>query len=339
MIRYLRWFILVVAGPAAAQSEWAGEWMLELDVPPAPVYALLDLALVGGSWTGYVEGGPVSVSISGNELEVAIDSRDIAGFVFKRILTGQLVGDGINGTVTVVDQPDSGDNGASWSARRPKAGTADADGQPFDISGTWAPAPGADIRKYSMALTPNAREWHEDYILHLDQPNVRCVSPGLVAVIAWSSYPSEWLVDEDRITIIYEVGSEVRRVYMDGREPPDYYPPAPMGWSTGHWDGASLVVETTRLAPNVRDFLGEPISENARFVERYTLSDDGNMLSSVMTLFDPENYERPPIRRRQWTRSPDTVILPYECDPDSFFRQLHEEGRMQEYMDRTHRRL
>ena len=50
-----------------------------------------------------------------------------------------------------------------------------------------------------------------------------CVSAGLVAVIAWASYPSEWLVDDDRITIIYEVASEVRRVYLDGREAPDYF--------------------------------------------------------------------------------------------------------------------
>ena len=72
---------------------------------------------------------------------------------------------------------------------------------------------------------------------------------------------------------------------------------------------------------------------------RYTRSVDGSMLAAVMTLYDPENYERPVIRRRQWTRNPDAVILPYECDPDSFFRQLHEEGQMQEYVGRTYRRL
>ena len=328
-----------LAGPVSAQSEWAGDWMLELEVPSGDVYALLQLERTGESWAGYVEGGPVDVEIDGDQLEVVVDSRDIAGFLFERRLTGRLRDDVVTGTVSVVDQPESAENGSPWTARRASADDTASEGKPFDVAGTWVPARGADIRKYSMALTPEARAWHEDYILHLDQPNVRCVSAGLVAVIAWASYPSEWLVDDDRITIIYEVASEVRRVYLDGREAPDYFPPSPMGWSNGRWEGDALVIETTHLAPNVRDFLGEPISENARFVERYTLSEEGNRLSAVMTLHDPENYQRPPIRRRQWDRTPDAVILPYECDPDSFFRQLHEEGRMQEYMDRAHRRL
>jgi hypothetical protein len=112
-----------------------------------------------------------------------------------------------------------------------------------------------------------------------------------------------------------------------------------MGFSAGHWEGSTLVIETERLSRNVRDFRGEPISENARFVERYTLSEDGTTLSAVMTLHDPENYLRPPIRRRIWSKDSDAVIFPYECDPDSFFRQLYEEGVMQDYIDRAGRRF
>ena len=58
----------------------------------------------------------------------------------------------------------------------------------------------------------------------------------------------------------------------------------------------------------------------------------------VMTLHDPDNYERPPIRRRAWYRNEDAQVLPFECDPDSFFRQLYTEGRMQYYIDRAHMR-
>ena len=39
-----------------------------------------------------------------------------------------------------------------------------------------------------------------------------------------------------------------------------------------------------------------------------------------------------------WTREDGQLIYPFECDPDSFFRQLYNEGRMQEYIDRTPRR-
>ena len=289
-----------------------------------------------------VEGGPASLAIDGRQIVVTADTRDIAGFVIERRLTGTLSGSVIEGTLSIVDNEESAENGTAWRAVRV---TKEADtrkprpAQPVDLSGIWVPGPGVDFRKYSMDLTAEAQAWHDDYLFHLDQPNVRCVSPGLVALIGWSGYPQEWLQDEDRMTMLFEVGSEVRRVYMDGREFPDFFPNSPMGFSVGHWDGSDLVVETRMLSPNVRDFRGEPISDNARVIERYELSDDGNLLSAVITLHDPENYERPPIRRRSWIRDPEAEIYPYECDPDSFFRQLHEEGRMQEYMDRAHRRL
>ena len=44
-------------------------------------------------------------------------------------------------------------------------------------------------------------------------------------------------------------------------------------------------------------------SENARIEERYSLSEDGNTLSAVITVHDPANYLRPPVRRRQWVRN------------------------------------
>ena len=322
------------------KNGFAGSWILELAVPPADVVGLLELQHLGSEWVGHVEGGPIVVNIEGDRIELIVDSRDIAGFIFERRLIGELVGDVINGSLDIIDQPESDESGSTWLARRVVDG-GEHTGKPrfADLSGTWIPAAGVDFRKYSMDLTLEAKAWHEGYLLHLDQPNVRCVSPGIVAMIAWSAYPSEWLINEGRITIIYEVGSEVRRIYLDGREPPEYYPHSPMGFSTGHWEGDTFVIETTLLSRNVRDFLGEPISENARFVERYNLNEDGTTLTAVMTLYDPENYLKPPIRRRQWRRDSEAVLFPYECDPDSFFRQLYEEGKTQEYIDRADRRL
>lgn len=325
---------------AAESTEFTGRWMLELDVPPADVHALLELEARDAGWVGHVEGGPVAVKIDGDEIEIVIDSRDIAGFVFERRLVGRSNGDVIEGELVVVGDADSDENGSSWSATRVDSESASALApDPVDLSGTWVPIAGADIRKYRMDLTPAAEDWLDGYLMRLDQPNLRCVSPGIVAMIGWAAYPSEWLVDDDRITIIYEVESSVRRIFLDGRAPPESYPHSPMGFSNGHWEGRTLVVETQRLSRNVRDFRGEPISENARFVERYNLSEDGRTLSAVMTLHDPDNYVKPPIRRRMWRRDPDGVLFPYECDPDSFFRQLYEEGTMQEYIERGDRRL
>jgi hypothetical protein len=158
-------------------------------------------------------------------------------------------------------------------------------------------------------------------------------------MVAWGAYPFEILESEERLTFIYEFDSEVRRIFLDGREPPEFYPHSGMGFSTGHWEGSELVVETGLLARNTRDFRGEPVSEQARLEEVYTLSDDGQTMTAVITLHDPDNYRRPPIRRRAWTRNPETEIYPNECDPDSFFRQMYNEDMLDMYFERSRRRF
>ena len=189
-----------------------------------------------------------------------------------------------------------------------------------------------------MDLTDKAKLWHKDYLDHYDQPNVRCVSPGIVAMVAWGAYPFEILESENKYSFLYEVDSEVRRIFKDSRHPPEYYPTSSMGFSNGRWDGNNLIIDTQLLEGNVRDFRGEPISEEAKMNEIYTLSEDGNSLYGVITLIDPDNYKKPPIRRRKWVRNPDTVIYPYECDPDSFYRQMYNEDKIDMYFDRAQRR-
>lgn len=112
-----------------------------------------------------------------------------------------------------------------------------------------------------------------------------------------------------------------------------------MGHSNGRWEGSTLVVETTLLEKTVRDFRGEPISENARIEERYSLSADGTVLTAVMIVHDPENYLRAPVRRRKWIRNDDAEIFPYTCDPDSFYLTMFEDGEMKMYIDRADRRF
>ena len=111
-----------------------------------------------------------------------------------------------------------------------------------------------------------------------------------------------------------------------------------MGFSNGYWNGRTLIIETQLLEGNVRDFRGEPISEGAKMHEIYSLSTDGKNLTAVIKLLDSKNYNQPPIRRRKWVRNPNTEIYPYECDPDSFFRQMYNEKKLDMYFGRSYRR-
>ncbi len=338
--------IVCVQSAAASPEDFVGSWMLTIDAPNVVAYsARLDIETDSGAAEAYVENGPAPIVISGNDIELRVDARDRQGFRFVRVLTGTLKGREINGSLqadgVLETAAEHGENGSSWSAVRLEDVPA-RDSSAFilrDYDGTWVGIRGVDVRKYSMALTEQAARWVDAYDARMDEPQKRCVSPGLVAAATWI-FPFEMIVSEERgrLTLLYEAFGLSRRVHMSQTEDPEFYPESSMGYSRGRFIDGEIEIETTLLAASTRDFNGEPVGDNARIVERYFLTEDGDRLNMLMTLHDPDNYLRPPIRRRAWERNDSALILPFECDPDSFFRQLHTEGRMQEYIDRAHMR-
>ena len=338
---------LLVFCASTSANEFAGSWMITIDVPGiAPYVAQLDIEEHDGELRAWVENGPAPIAIDGDDIELTVSSRDRQGFRFERILAGTLENDRISGVVhmqgLLETAAENGEEESPWSAVRledvPARDSRNVTLSEYD--GTWAGIRGVDFRKYDMDLTEKAKAWVDAYDARMDEPQKRCVSPGLVAAATWI-FPFELIVSEERnrLTMIYEAFGLVRRVHMNQAALPEFYPESSMGYSRGRMENGELVIETTLLSANTREFNGEPVSGNARIVERYFLTNDGNRLNMVMHMHDPENYHRPPIRRRAWDRNDETLIFPFECDPDSFFRQLlYDEGRMQEYIDRAHMR-
>lgn len=335
--------LCVVHAARADDQGFAGDWMIEIVAPDVVPYAgLLELERRDDDWIAHVEHGPAPVSIDGARIVLTIDARDRQGFRFERRLEGTLVDGRMSGVMHSVGvlqtAAENGEDGAPWTAVR----VADiparvADHRLGDFAGTWVAERGVDLRKYTMDLAPSAKEWVAGYDARMDEPQKRCVSPGLVAAVTWS-FPFEIVVSKDRLTMLYEAFGLSRRVFMNQDELPEFYPESSMGYSRGRFENGELAIETELLAASVRDFNGEPVGENTRIVERYFLTEGGTRLNVIMEQHDPENYLRPPIRRRTWRRNESTIIYPFECDPDSFFRQLYDEGRMQEYIDRAYRR-
>ena len=334
---------LLVPAAFADEADFAGQWMLRITAPGVvPYEGLLELEQRGDEWLAYVENGPATVNIDGNKIALTLDTRDRQGFQFERLLEGFLEDGRMAGVLQSVGilqtAAEYGEDGSPWSAVRVDAiPPRSSDHVLEDFAGTWVGIRGVDLRKYTMDLTPTAKEWFAGYDARMDEPQKRCVSPGLIATTTWI-FPFEIIVGENRLTMLYEVFGLLRRVYLKQTEMPEFYPESSMGYSQGRFEDGELIIETTLLSANTRDFNGEPVGENTRVVERYFLSNDGTRLNMIMEQHDPDNYLRPPIRRRAWDKNNDSLIFPFECDPDSFFRQLHDEGRMQEYIDRSYRR-
>ncbi len=201
---------------------------------------------------------------------------------------------------------------------------ASADDEP-DLTGIWRSFPGARSPWPGDSYTDEARTKIDAYQALIEgtgaTPGGFCVGTGMPgSMLGSGGYPMEIIQRPEQITIIYEAHTELRRVYLDGREvDPNELIPTRNGFSTGRWDGDTLVVTTTSLKEAVDQRSAH--SDEAEIVARYRLGadDDGNkLLIADLTLTDPRFYTAPVTVTKTWVAAdPDMRMLPYECtEPD-----------------------
>ena len=107
--------------------------------------------------------------------------------------------------------------------------------------------------------------------------------------------------------ILYEAGNFYRQIYTNGRAlPKEFDLPSFNGFSVGHWEGETLIVETGGFNDKTRfDAMGHPHSDALRVVERYRRRDFGH-LDYEIRFEDPKMYTKP-----------FSVKIPHEFVPDS----------------------
>lgn len=131
-------------------------------------------------------------------------------------------------------------------------------------------------------------------------PELKCFRPG-VPRANYMPFPFQIIEGHDSVVIVYEFADALRTIYMDEKKEP----PADswMGWSTGHWDGDSLVVSTTGFVPYTWfDRAGDYHSDALHVVERYTPVSPYHIMYEA-TIEDPKVFTRPwklqfPLYRR-----------------------------------------
>ena len=125
----------------------------------------------------------------------------------------------------------------------------------------------------------------------------------------------------DRIELRYGEWEAVRTVYLDGRKAPATVPPSRLGYSVGHWDGDTLVVETVGVTADITWWNAQH-SEQFRVVERFTRSDEDDTLLLTATIEDPWSLREPLILKKIWRWAPDQKITPYDaCEPATEFKK------------------
>jgi hypothetical protein len=154
-----------------------------------------------------------------------------------------------------------------------------------------------------------------------DSPGGQCLGTGMPgSMLGSGGYPMEIIQRPEQITIIYEAHDEIRRIYFGDRNAAQAdRVPGRNGYSSGHWEGDTLVVETDNLVDQI-DQRTTPHSDEATIVERYRL--DGKdeqgrrILSAEMTMTDPKFYTKPVTLQKRWAQVPNGRLLPYECNEE-----------------------
>ena len=177
-----------------------------------------------------------------------------------------------------------------WTPGRPPAGVPAAFGGATAIFGGGVP------------LTPKYAAMRDARM-----KRVRGEGPGGVADIPLSNsgmclpngtphnmtpVSHEYLFSPGRVTILLE-NSEIRRIWTDGRGhvPEEEANPSFSGDSIGHWEGDTLVVETTDIYPEAELFIGQDVTEKTVVKERFTRVKDKMRLDTVVE--DPELFTKP----------------------------------------------
>jgi hypothetical protein len=102
-------------------------------------------------------------------------------------------------------------------------------------------------------------------------------------------------------------------IWMDGRpHPPDYALHTWQGFSTGEWEGDTLLYTTTHLKESFIERNGPMRSDRATVRTRFLRR--GNYLTVIVIIYDPAYLTVPFIRTESWVYNPGLVINPYPCE-------------------------
>jgi hypothetical protein len=158
-----------------------------------------------------------------------------------------------------------------------------------------------------------------------DNPGAHCLGSGMPASMMFSGgYPMEIVQRPDLVLVIYEAWTEIRQLYFaDKVIPASDRIPDRNGYSTAHWEGDTLVVDTSSLKE--QEDQTYPHSDGARIVERYHLAwgpKGEKLLVNDWSMTDPLFYTRPVTGEKKWAYDPKGILLPYECNEEAWLDHL-----------------
>ena len=146
-------------------------------------------------------------------------------------------------------------------------------------------------------------------------PNAKCLSAGMPSMMSMG-YGMEVQQTRTRITIYGELNDVYRRIFLDGRRPSPKVldDPTYAGYSTGRWEGDTLVVDTVALRDDTYLDTFSPHSDQMTVQERIRFTAPG-LLEDRITVRDPKALVEPHVAVRTYRKAapPNDELREFSC--------------------------
>lgn len=148
--------------------------------------------------------------------------------------------------------------------------------------------------------------------LSKDDPHARCLPPNFPRAFALPHH-QKFIQIPGLLVILDEFNASYRQIFTDGRPFPEDPQPAWSGYSSGKWDGETLVVDSIGFRDDLwLDLKGDPLTSAAKVTERFRRPNFGTLEIEV-TVNDPKAYTRPWTVTLHETFQADTELADEIC--------------------------
>jgi len=146
----------------------------------------------------------------------------------------------------------------------------------------------------------------------LADPSTQCMPEGMPTIMG-AIYPIEFVQTPRQIFVLAEFLTQTRRIYLNEKMPaPEDLSPGYNGYAVAHWEGDTLVVQTTGVREDVR-FMEIPHSAQMKVTERLRLTGP-DLLENKVTIDDPKFLAKPYKFTFGYRRNAGYRIMEYICD-------------------------
>ena len=200
-------------------------------------------------------------------------------------------------------------------------------GTATSIAGVWVPRGEGFFEIVfgagSLPLTEKGRQLLQEYDV-TQSSQAQCIAVPPPTLMVYGSINVVEILD-DRVLIHSDWMDAERVIYTNDRSPTEAEIPALNGYSLGHWEGDTLVVDTTHFSENNSGYaFGIASGPQKHLIERFAVADNGTSMSYSFVLEDPEYLAETVSGESRWDYRPDLKPDDVACDLESAGRYLSE---------------